>query len=81
MSHFHDPFRPSSARPDGYQTPSAQSSESEDTSSNVPSGTTKEVLAWVDGDKERAQQALDVEESHDDPRKGLVKELNQVLDD
>lgn len=81
MSYFHDPFRASSARPDGAQAPSAQNSEPEDTSSKVPSGTTKEVLAWVDGDQERAQQALDVEQSHSDPRKGLVKELNQVLND
>lgn len=45
----------------------------------VPKGSSKEVLSWVDGDPEKALLALDAEESDDKPRKGLIKELNEVL--
>jgi len=45
------------------------------TTSSVPKGTTREILAWVGDDKERAVQALDTEALDNTPRKGLVREL------
>lgn len=45
----------------------------------VPSGTSKEILGWVAGDKNRAQAALNKEQSGDQPRKGLVRELNELV--
>jgi hypothetical protein len=46
----------------------------------VPKGTTAEVLEWVDGDKARAAAALAAEEESGQPRKGLVRELNELLE-
>lgn len=45
----------------------------------VPEGTTKEVLAWVGDDKDRAQAALAAEKASDEPRKGLTRELEELL--
>ena len=46
---------------------------------DVPTGSIKEILEWVDGDKDKAQAALDVEQADDKPRRGLVSELNEIL--
>lgn len=46
----------------------------------VKTGTTKEVLEWVGDDKERARLALEHEEKDSSPRKGLVRELNEILE-
>ncbi|MFG3585131.1 hypothetical protein [Streptomyces sp. NPDC047990] len=43
-------------------------------------GTAKEVLAWVDGDQDRAQVALDAEQAKDSPRSTLVKTLQKIAD-
>lgn len=48
--------------------------------SEVPAGSINEVLAWVDGDKERAQEALDAEKEGAG-RKTLVKGLEEILND
>ena len=45
----------------------------------VPDGTTAEILAWVGGDPDRAQRALDKEQTSDRPRSGLTGELNKIL--
>lgn len=46
----------------------------------VPAGTVADVLAWVGEDVERAQLALDVEESRGDKaRKGVVEPLTDLL--
>ncbi len=51
------------------------------TEDDVPSGTVPEILSWVGEDKDRAQKALDAEKDDDKPRKGLVKSLEEILDD
>lgn len=78
---YHDPYRPSSARGEGASAPKAEVYKEPDPETTVPDGTTKEVLAWVGNDADKAKLALDKEESHDEPRKGLVKELNSIIDD
>ena len=45
----------------------------------VPSGSTKEVLTWVGTDAGKAKRALDVELKKNPPKKGLVAELNKLL--
>jgi hypothetical protein len=47
----------------------------------VPKGTSAEVLDWVGDDKDRARLALASEEETSKPRKGLVEELNTLLDE
>lgn len=44
----------------------------------VPDGSTKEILAWVDGDADRAALALEAERSRDEPRKSLVEKLEKA---
>lgn len=46
----------------------------------VPAGTVPEVLTWVGEDKDRAQQALEVENADEKPRKGLVKSLRELIE-
>lgn len=50
-------------------------------SNEVPVGTSAEIQDWVGDDKERAQRALDKENENANPRKGLVKHLESMLDD
>lgn len=45
----------------------------------VPTGSPKAVMAWVDGDKDRAQRALDAENAADKPRSGLISDLTALL--
>lgn len=45
--------------------------------SEVPDGTTQDVLDWVGDDSDRAQQALDAEQARDTPRTTLVAELER----
>jgi hypothetical protein len=45
----------------------------------VPNGTAPEVLAWVNGDKARAQAAYDKEQAQPTPRKGLSNELLEII--
>jgi hypothetical protein len=47
----------------------------------VLKGTSAEVLGWVGDSKDRARQALAAEEESSKPRKGLVEELNELLDE
>lgn len=46
--------------------------------SPVPSGSVKEVLAWVGDDPKKAQLVLDAEKKSDSPRKGLVAEARKI---
>ncbi len=47
----------------------------------VPSGTTKEILAWVGNDTDRARRALENEEAKgSDGLKGLQRELKAMLE-
>jgi hypothetical protein len=66
---------------DDDQEQDASSSQGEqDTASNgseVPNGTTQEVLDWVGDDKARAQSALDAENAKSSPRSTLVSELEK----
>lgn len=45
--------------------------------SEVPDGTTQDVLDWVGDDQARAQQALDAENARSTPRTTLVAELEK----
>jgi hypothetical protein len=45
----------------------------------VADGTEKEVLGWVGEDSDRAAAALAAEQAKDQPRKGLVGKLEQLL--
>lgn len=47
----------------------------------VPSGTVPEVLTWVGDDVDRAKKALTVELENSKPRKGLLEELNSMVDE
>lgn len=47
-------------------------------SSDVPEGTSREILAWVDGDAGRAQAALDAENGRTAPRVTLISELEKL---
>jgi hypothetical protein len=44
----------------------------------VPDGTAEQVLAWVDGDPDRAARAIDAEQSRDKPRSVLLANLRKV---
>lgn len=46
----------------------------------VPSGTVREVLAWVDSDRDRAERALDRELSTTNARVTLVNALMALVD-
>lgn len=59
-------------------TEEAQSTEVVETTSEVPVGSIKEVLAWVGEDAERAQKALEAEEAGSE-RKTLVGSLKEIL--
>lgn len=47
----------------------------------TPTGTSKELLAWVGTDPERAQRVLDQENATDKPRKTLVEPLEKLLNE
>lgn len=91
---FHqDPFSPkAAAKPDGSSAePDDETStpvepeapvEPEDNGGNeeeVPKGTVKELEEWVGDDKERAQRVLDAENADNEPRKSLVKAMEDLL--
>jgi hypothetical protein len=59
--------------------PAANEDTDEDNEDKVPTGSSADVLAWVDNDKERAQKALDKESESGSPRKGLTAELKEIL--
>lgn len=59
--------------------PVSTSVDVDTTASEVPEGTTAEVLAWVGEDRERAQQALDAEKDADKPRSTLTRELEKIV--
>lgn len=48
--------------------------------SDVPSGTVREVLEWVGDDQDRAEQAL-AAEKEGAKRSTLISELEDILDD
>lgn len=60
------------------ETPVEASAEPTVETQEVPEGTIKTVLQWVDGDKDRAQIALDAEKAGQD-RTTLVKELEEII--
>lgn len=53
----------------------------EEKEKETPTGTPKEILAWVGDDTERAQRALDQEKASAKPRKTLVEPLEKLLND
>jgi hypothetical protein len=76
MGHFHDPFRAEVVYSSEPYTPPAPVEPEKPT---APTGTSREILAWVGDDKERAQLALDAELAADRPRKGLVDDLEKLV--
>jgi len=52
---------------------------SEEETEEVPEGSIKELKAWVGDDKDKAQLLLDDENSKDEPRKTLVKALEEII--
>ncbi len=65
--------QPETSQPAPAQEPQAEPAQE----LKVPAGTTKEVLAWVGDDKDRARAALEVEQKSGEPRKGLTRELEE----
>ena len=64
-----------------YVEPEVEADTDEDAEEPVPDGTAKEVLDWVDGDKDRAQRALETEEAKSNGgRVGLKRDLNELLE-
>ena len=51
----------------------------EEKENQTPTGTPKEILAWVGEDLERAQRALDQELATSKPRKSIVEPLKGIL--
>jgi hypothetical protein len=49
-----------------------------DTHADVPDGTAAEVLAWVDGDAERALLAYAFESAREKPRSTLLAKLDEL---
>lgn len=59
--------------------PVEPATEPEQPADDVPTGTVAEVLAWVDGDPDKAQLALDAEHARALPRVTLVADLEKLL--
>ena len=77
------PARLLASKHDRYEAPKPTSEPviaPEASEDDVPSGTVPEVLTWVGDDVERAQKALDEEVANDKPRKGLVAQLQEMID-
>lgn len=60
---------------------SAPAAEVEAPAQEVPKGTTREIEAWVDGDKERAQLVIAHENAQEQPRKGLIRAMEELVGD
>lgn len=83
----HDPFAPSSgARLDSSDAPAeeqaspeAEVPSPEPQADDVPKGTVKELEDWVGDDKDRAQAVLLSENESGEPRKSLVKAMEDLL--
>ena len=77
--------KPAATEPDADDdAPETEDDASTDDDANeeyldVPQGTTKEVLEWVGDDKDRARAALAAEQASDEPRKGLSKDLEELI--
>lgn len=44
------------------------------------SGSVKDVISWVDGDRDRAADALAAEQARPAPRSSLVAQLGQIIE-
>lgn len=82
----HDPYAPQDPQVvEAHEAKSAASSEQSPVGADpvvvepVPKGTSAEVMDWVGGDEDRAQQAYDAELATSKPRKGLLDELEEIL--
>lgn len=77
----HDPYSPQDPYSVDASGAVTEAATQEPAPQLVPKGTSSELLAWVGGDKERAQRALDAENATSKPRKGLVEELEELVKD
>lgn len=76
-----DPFAPLSAappQPANVQDSVAAEPEPDDPNA-VPEGTVKEIIAWVGDDTDRAARALETERASNEPRKGLMRQLEEKI--
>lgn len=55
--------------------------ESEEIGDEVPEGTVKELERWIGDSVERAQAALQAEESRANPRSGLIRIATGIIED
>ena len=46
----------------------------------VPSGSVKEVLAWIGDNEDRAARALDAEYERDEPRVTVIEGIEKVIE-
>ena len=68
----------SQSEPDQVTAQDSASTE-QSAESSVPTGSVREIMDWVGDDKDRAQSALDQENSKDDSRVSLVRQLEAKI--
>lgn len=73
-----NPYEPLSNASD-YTKNEEPETTSEVNTEEIPEGNISELKDWVGDDKDRAQLVLDDENSQDNPRKTLVKHLEEVI--
>ncbi|MGW1160366.1 hypothetical protein ACWD48_19540 [Streptomyces sp. NPDC002519] len=71
------------ADPEPAPAPKERPAEPVQTEGDEPpvDGTIDDLMSWVDGDPDRASQALDAEQSKDKPRSTVVKRLSALAGD
>lgn len=75
-----NPYAPKeSSESNEVEAQEVESNETEEQKLEVPSGTVSEVTAWVNGDKDRAEAALEAEKAGAN-RVTLIHALEEVLD-
>lgn len=80
---FQNPFSAEQKPPKDEGLPKAADDRDEyvePTGDDIPLGSAREVLDWVDGDQTRAQRALDAEQNRVRPRTGLSADLQELID-
>ncbi|GAA4100892.1 hypothetical protein [Nonomuraea soli] len=75
-----NPAGPIEPAVDGAMTNAAGSRSDTSGSSPAVDGTIEQIMTWVDGDAERAREALSGELAKAKPRPSLVAQLQKILD-
>jgi hypothetical protein len=66
--------------PQAPKEPPAEPEQQEEGDGPPVDGTIDDLMSWVDGDRERAAQALAAEQAKDKPRSTVVKRLTALAD-